>query len=759
MLRLIPFELYRIWRRPGFILAICSLLLTQLFLLWYTNLPGEDEPGLSARKAVWKQLSDMDETQKGDYLAGLKETLDNMCFVRDVCVMQSLSGEMGSTLAMQEMQRRPGVFEANYKTFQSGSYLRFTDSLEKEARLIGELYEEQQAAAGYEDYLLSTGTSEDTLAGISIFGGERRDSFAARNIAKSASDYERLQNRKIRFTPSKGIASAMEAPFTDLLLYLALLLFLGSLMMEEKEKGLFYITRCTRYGRRQNICAKLSALWIHSLAATALFYAVNLLFWGQCTGWWDLGAALQSLAPYRESCLPLSIGGYILLSILTKSLVFFGLGALLATVCILSDIAALPFFTAAALAGVSLLLYGTIPAASAGAPLKYLNPAGLLRTQNLFGTYLNFNLLGYPVSRLSISLLVTILLASAGIIGTFLLFCTMPRLEARKLLPCLQLPFRPHSGLLRHEVYKLFVPGRALLFLLLFAALFVWKNAGRTYHPSFGEQYYQDIMLRLEGGLTVQKEELIQAEQNRYDEAFAHIQQIEEAVNSGALSRDAAELMKAPDYAVTAFYPEFIRVKTQFDRIRTQGGNFVYDTGYLYLLGIWDDTLPTDLLILSLGIILMTSAGLPIEYRCNSLFLLGATRTGKRRILRLKLLIQITAAILLSLVPILCRTLCIHAVYPLHYPGAALQSIPHYAGFALPISIGLLLLLFVLSQAAAAALTALCTFALSARCRRQTPTMVLSLLLLTAPILLQLLGLVCAGWFPPYSLYTFAGSL
>ena len=148
MLRLIPFELYRIWRRPGFILAICSLLLTQLFLLWYTNLPGEDEPGLSARKAVWKQLSDMDETQKGDYLAGLKETLDNMCFVRDVCVMQSLSGEMGSTLAMQEMQRRPGVFEANYKTFQSGSYLRFTDSLEKEARLIGELYEEQQAAAG-----------------------------------------------------------------------------------------------------------------------------------------------------------------------------------------------------------------------------------------------------------------------------------------------------------------------------------------------------------------------------------------------------------------------------------------------------------------------------------------------------------------------------------------------------------------------------------------------------------------------------------
>lgn len=445
MFRLIPFELGRIWHRQSFILAVCTLLLTQFFLLWYTNLPGEDTPSLSAYKAVWKQLAGMDETQKGDYLAALKETVDDMCFVRDICAMQSLHSEIGNALAMQEMQRRPGVFEANYETFQVCGYLQFTDSLEQEAKLIDELFAEQQKVAEYGHYLESIRTNRDTLRDISVFGGQTKNSFSVRNLDKSAADYENLQGRNICFTPSRGITSAMEDPSTDLLLFLALLLFMGSLMMEEKEKKLFFITRCTRYGRLQNICAKLLALLIHSLAVTALFYAVNLIFWGQCTGWWDFGASLQSLAPYRESCLPVSIGDYILLSILTKALVFFGIGALLTALCMLSDIAALPFLTAAALSGASLLLYVTIPAGSASAPLKYLNPAGLLRTENLYGAYLNFNLLGYPVSRLAMSLLLTALLAAAGILGSILLFCAMPSLEARRLLPSLRLPFHCHG--------------------------------------------------------------------------------------------------------------------------------------------------------------------------------------------------------------------------------------------------------------------------------------------------------------------------
>ncbi len=316
-----------------------------------------------------------------------------------------------------------------------------------------------------------------------------------------------------------------------------------------------------------------------------------------------------------------------------------------------------------------------------------------------------------------------------------------------------------HGNLLRHEGYKLLIANRALIFLLLFAALLAWKSLDRSYHPSFAEQYYRDIMLKLEGSLTTEKEELIQAESKRYDEAFARIQQIDEMADSGALSRDAADSLKAQEYIITAFYPAFLRVETQYEQIKTRGGSFVYDTGYLYLLGVQEDTFSTDLLILALGVILMAGGGLPMEYRTGSFYLLSATRAGKHRILRDKLLIYTASAALLALVPIICRALCIHTIYPLHHAEAALQNIPHYADFALPMPLGLFLLLFVLSQAVTAALMALCTFILSAWCKKQTPAMVLSLLILAAPLLLRFLGLTFAGWFSLYPLYAWTGIL
>ena len=48
MLRLIPFELSKIWRKRSFLLSICVLLSVHLFLLWYTTLPKENRAPLSA---------------------------------------------------------------------------------------------------------------------------------------------------------------------------------------------------------------------------------------------------------------------------------------------------------------------------------------------------------------------------------------------------------------------------------------------------------------------------------------------------------------------------------------------------------------------------------------------------------------------------------------------------------------------------------------------------------------------------------------
>lgn len=757
MLRLIPFEFSKIWRKRSFLLSMCVLLLIHLFLLWYTSLPNEQTPPLSAYKQLQTELSGKSEAEKEQYIVRLKETIDGICFVRDILGMQSFDNEMGSILAEQELHSHPGVFEQYYDLYQSGEYLQFTDSLEQEQTFIEEIYGEQQKVSGYGEYLHSIKESKDMLGGISIFGGQAGDTYGSRNLQKSAADYARLTDNHIRFTPSKGLTSAMQEIWIDLLLVLGMMLFVGSLITEEKEKKLFFITRSTRYGVLHSMAAKLAALFVHCALLTALFYTVSIVFFGISAGWFDLSASLQSIATYTESCLPISILGYLLLCVLTKTLVLFGIGAVLTVFCIGSGIAVLPFLAGAGIIGVSVLLYYLIPAGSSFSVFKYLSPVGLMKTENIYGGYLNFNLFGYPVSRLSLSLGLMFLICAAGVIGSLLLFCRIQGFEVKKLRLPLSIPFRPHVSILRHESYKILITNRALLILLLFAVLLAYQSLDRTYTPSAGEQYYQSIMAQLEGELTDEKESLILSEKARYEEALQKIEQIDEMVSAGELSDDAADALKAQANMTLAFYPAFQRVEAQYEHIKAEGGSFVYDTGYLYLFGALEDVFPVHFLLLSVGIIIAMSGAISMEYQTGSLFLIGATKAGKRRILLYKALIGTLMAAILTVVPILCRLYRICAVYPMHSFGAAIRNIPHFSGFIVPMPILCFILLFVLSQILSVVLVALITMAISVWRKNQAQTLFFALLILAVPMLLKLLGFEIAKWFSLYPLYSWPG--
>lgn len=750
---LIPFELGKIWKKRSFALAVCVLLSVHVFLLWYTSLPDGETPALSSYRKIQTDIRDMDEEEKADYIAKRKETLDGILFVRDVLSLQQFQDEAWGALAEQMRQENPGMFEAYYDLYQSGEYLEYTDSLEQEEALIDEVYEEWQVVAGYGDYLRSIQENKDTLGGISIFGGQEKDTYSARNLEKSASDYEGLTDKNVRFTVSKGLTLAMESVWTDLLLFIFLMLFVGGLIMEEKEKKLFFITRSTKKGITHSMLAKLAALLIHCVFSTALFYTVSLVFSGQSAGWPDLGASLQSVAAYTQSNLPISILGFILISVMTKAIFLFGVGALLTALSILSSVAILPFSVGAVIAGIGALLYSLIPAGSVLSTLKYLNPVGIMKTEKIYGSYLNFNLFGYPVSRFALSLGLMGITAIIGTAGSLWLFRRMQAFGVRKLRLPFSLPFKPHTSIWRHEAYKIFIVNRALAILVLFAALLAFHGLGQTYTPSVAEQYYRDIMMRLEGKMTQEKENLVLSEKERYDEAFRELERIEEMASAGELSDDAAEDLKAQPSMTLIFYPAFERVERQYENIKDNGGSFVYDTGYLYLFGVWGEAFPVDFLILSVGILLAASGAISMEYQAGSLFLLTAAKAGKKKIFMGKCILCMGAAAVLALVPAVCRMIAIARVYPLHNMGAAVQDLLHYSGFALPMPIGIFVLVFFLSQAAAAIIVALIVLALSVWRKNQAQTVFFALLLLAVPMILKLLGFEIAKWFSIYPLY------
>ena len=729
MLRLICFEWEKIWRKRSFFLAACILFAIHGFFLWYTLPSGEGLVPLSAYRSLQRELAGMSEEEKAACLAEWNQTAEGVSFVESVLILQRFENEQTQMLAAQELKNHPGVFEAYYGLYESGEWIRFTDSPEQEKTLIEEVYGELERTRGYGEWIRSVRENGERLGGISIFGGGEENGFSGRNLRRSAADYVRLDEEGICFTPSAGLVRAMESPRTDLFLVLSILFFAGSLTAEEKEKRLFYITRSTGRGVLHCMSAKLTALFLHCVSMTVVFYGGSLVFYGGAAGLPDFGSRLQSLAPYLESPLLISVGGYVFLSLLTKAFVLFGMGALAACCGIRYELTLAPWLFGVSVDGAGAVLYALIPGGTVLAPLKILNPVGLMRTEALYGGYLNLNLFGYPVPRLYLALGMTAVLVGAGVIGSLFLFARMRRLDGRRLRLPFVLPFRPHAGLLRYEAYKILIVEQGLVIWLLSAVLIGWRNLDQSYHPTAGEQYYRELMLGLEGELTAEKEQLILAQQERFEEALCVVEEIERHYEEGEISREAADAMESEARITLYFYPSFQRVQEQYLHCKEQGGSFVYDTGWLYFFGVWDDPSAGNLLIQSIGMILAVSGVFCVEYETGAILLLCCVQTGLRRTAGRKILICLGMGIALAAVAPLCRAIRISSVYPMGSILTDLRNIPYFSGIGFSMPILLAAVLLVLGWMGMAAITSCVTLLLSERGRSRLQTVFLALLL------------------------------
>lgn len=675
MIKLILFELDKLCRKRSFILAMAGLLLVNVFLLWYTSLPDSTTPGLSAYKALLKDLEPLSEEDKQTYIQTLYEDIQGIQLVNDVQNYQAAGNDMGEVLAKQAMADNPGVYEKYHKDFLQGDYLHYTDSLAREYALIGEIWEEASKVWAYDTYLEEIQDRKDTLLGISVFSSKNVSDFSKRNIEKEARDYEELGGITIRYFPSKGFALAVKPGITDLLLLLSVFLFSCGLIFEEKEKKLFYITRAALLGRWQSILAKLTALAIHCMGAAALFYCANLLFFGATAGVGDLFRSIQSVACFMESPLNISTGTYLLLMIVTKAAVLFLIGCIIVFAAIISKQIFTPFLAGIGLLASGVLLYVLVPSYVSVNWLKYLNFIGLLKTENLYGGYLNFNLFGHPFSRLSASWIVLgtgLILGCGGCVLAFLK-CIHPEL-VRSHLPALKL-FKPHGNLYRHEGYKIFIMNRGIVVLLLFSALLGYEHLSKSYTLTPSEQYYRSIMLQLEGELTPEKSELIALEQQKYEAAFAQMDRIDALEASGEIDEQTANSMKTPYYTETAFYPSFCKVLKHYENILDSGGSFVYDTGYLILFGQLDNHNTEDFILLTACILLAFGSVFSMEDQKKSWNLLAATVRGRRQIIRCKVVLSILASLSVCIVLWVSRCIQITRSFPLRRLWAGLSCI------------------------------------------------------------------------------------
>ena len=257
---------------------------------------------------------------------------------------------------------------------------------------------------GYPDFLKSVQDNAESFGTITALSG----GFSAENIRKTAEDYSTLSGVQAVYGNNKGIVLISDYVTADFLI-IGVTLLTSVSFIEEKRKGLTYLVRSTKNGRRALSVQRAATVFIIAFTASILVHA-GLFITAQLTcGDMEVTRFIQSVPEFAVCPFRISILDYLLLSVIIKALSAVTAGLLIFLLpSVLEPAIAV---TAFAVFGVSeYLLYAVILPTDRLSPLKFCNLAALLRTDIFFKEYCNLNVFGNAVSFFTCAVFVGILL-------------------------------------------------------------------------------------------------------------------------------------------------------------------------------------------------------------------------------------------------------------------------------------------------------------------------------------------------------------
>lgn len=733
-------ELERIWKKKAYLLLVFTVIVLQIFILWYSGTYRSKDTPLSGYRKLNEELSAMSEQEKAKYLAEEKELMDAMLFEEKSQMYLSQDTELGKAYEERVLKKNMDYYNEYLDLYLSGKYLKYTDNLENESALIYGACEEFEKVNGYADYIEEVSSSKDRLSQISIFASQENSaSFSEKNIEKSAKDHAGMESIETSYFSAKGIEKAFEFSVTDIFILLLVVYFSMQLVWEEKETGLFAVTRATKRGRGYYIAAKLMALVIHVVVTTVALFGIQYIWYGVNAGFINLAMPIQSVAAFMESSLRWNLLEMMIAVVFSKIVASLLIGSVVLFFALLAKLVWIPWLAVLLFITTGVGCYELVDIHSAFAVFKYIPFFGLFQGDQLYGRYMNVNLFGSPVSGMWICLLtnsiLTVVLVAVNII-VFLYFFEVNIATSKGK----GFQIKPLGrSLLGQEMYKIFVMNKAFLVVIIFLISIGYVQYHTNYKLSAGEIYYQNIMHELEGPLDEQKEKRIETEQKKYDDAFAQIANIESLEAEGKISELKAGNMKNKYEMIVSFYPQFEKVFVHYDRAKEENIPFLYDTGYrqLFWMNGSSDGLMQELLIAAIAIVLAFGSVLSMEREKKSWMLLGTTYVGKRKITKMKWLICFLCAFMLGIYSWIFRLVMINSKYPLGKVWYSAKCMLGYSAIDVPLIL-LMLLEAVVHILIYIGMTSI-VLAISAKREKTVEVYIFSTIFLIVPFVLVLL--------------------
>ena len=470
-----------------------------------------------------------------------------------------------------------------------------TDSPYAEYEMLQEIAERTAQCTGYLGFLQNIQAENSIKGQLGFF---EKGSFACKSIEESTSVYHGLED----VSPAPCFSGSIEK-FTSYFVADIFLLLIGCastflLVAAEKYSGQLLLLRPTKNGRVSLFIKKYVAVIAYLLLGAVMLYGSALLLSFQYFGTVDSQWPVQSVFGMQACPYKMTIGGYLLAFLAVKVLWSAMFSTVFFALCAYFDHYTYVFVAIALMLGLSFFM-----GRSASLWLRTIQFLSGMDASVLFEGCVYLDFAGYPVPRLiaQIGTLIITLLLFLLIAG--IAFCRKSITSTGTGAPfSLKHIVIRNTRLRNHEIYKVLIPGSALLLIVLFAALQVFSYRDFRIRQDQYEYCYRQYSEVLSGYPTEEKKTYIIAEFERFNEVRQELSNIMENLEYDSFVPMKAQQLQA-ELAKTAALED---AAAQYDMLQP-GMRYVYKTGYERLWGnsgIRDDIINTIKLSLILSLIL-----------------------------------------------------------------------------------------------------------------------------------------------------------
>ncbi|MBR6336199.1 MAG: hypothetical protein IKR76_00545 [Ruminococcus sp.] len=607
--------------------------------------------------------------------------------------------------------------------------LQETESDITQLELTDTVLEEVRACAEYDDYLQGIDKRAEIMTSVSLFA--EPDSFSYKNISKTPEDFAHLKGSALTIAPSKGVDMATGFLPTDIIAFVMIMSVTVTIVTREKELEQLLLSRTAFKGRAPLGAVKLFTCFAAALIAVVLLYSVNFIAAFFTYGFGDDSRQIQSVLSFNGSALKISVSEYFVLFLLTKLLVYIAFAALIFFITAIADSAVKVYVSLAVILTAESIAYYTIQPTSYLCIFKYINLVAFANTKELFCRYLNLNIFGEPVGYLPVFFTSLGVMTAVFSVLSVYAFSHTAVIKSNTKRRTFALFKGRHTGLFLHECYKVFICGKVLPILLVFAAfIYAIYTPVKERFYSKEDIYYKQLVTKYEGELTAEKEEQIAAEKKSLD--------------TDESGDDLSSILKMQELADRR--AAFERFEAHIEYLKASGGDILYDSGYKLLTG--DETAghkDTTLALTAMAMLICTLTYIyTAEYQTGAAVLLHTSARGRGAVFARKAIIGIiivTIIYLLTYVPYFYSVLSAYGTGSIDSPACSMEHLSRF-----DISIRAYLILLCAVRYLALILAMLLIFFISKKAKSLISAMLIETAVFILPLLLYLLGICTFKW-------------